>query len=89
MPTPLTSVVIEEIIELPVDFGVPVLKKEQTLPTIEAFAPLILSLLEIAKLAPGFVQKETRIIPPIWGFYPLVLSKPIQGISRALGPEAL
>ena len=64
MPAPLTSVVIKEIIELPVDFGVP-LKKEQTLPTIEGFAPLILSLLEIAKLAPGFVQKETRIIPAI------------------------
>ena len=89
MPAPLTSVVIEEIIEFPVDFGVPALKKEQTLPTIEGFAPLILSLLEIAKLAPGFVQKETRIISAIWGFYPLVLSKPIQGIFRAPGPEAL
>ena len=64
-PAPLTLVVIEEIIELPVDFGVLALKKEQTLSTIEGFAPLILSLLEIAELAPGFVQKETRIIPAI------------------------
>ncbi|KAL0004877.1 hypothetical protein SO802_012438 [Lithocarpus litseifolius] len=88
-PAPLTSVVIEEIIELPVDSGVPALKKEQTLPAIEGFAPLILSLLGIAEPSLGFVQKETLIVPAIRGFDPLVLSKPIQGISKAFGPKAL
>ena len=86
MPVPQTSVVIKEIIELPVDSGLPALKKEQT---IEGFAPLILSLPGIAKSSLGFVQKGTPIVPVIRGFNPLVLPKPIQVISKAPGPKAL
>ena len=49
MLAPPTSVVIEEIKEFPVDSGVLALKKEQTMPAIEGFAPLILSLPGIVK----------------------------------------
>ena len=52
---PPTSVIIEEIIELPVDLGVPALEKKQTLLAIEGFAPLILSLLGIIEPSPRFV----------------------------------
>ena len=54
IPVPLTLVVIEEIIESPVDLRVPAPKKGQTMPAIEGFAPLILSLLGIVKPSPGF-----------------------------------
>ena len=64
-PTPLTSIVIEETTELPVDSGVPASKKEQTMPTIKGFAPLVLALPIIAKPSPGFIQKGTPIIPTI------------------------
>ena len=63
MPAPPTSVIIEEIIESPVDSGVPSPKKEQTPSTIKGFAPLILSLIGIVKPSPGFVQKGTLVIP--------------------------
>ena len=63
MPAPPTSVIIEEIIESPVDSGVPSPKKEQTPLTIKGFAPLILSLIGIVKPSPGFVQKGTLVIP--------------------------
>ena len=54
IPVPLTLVVTEEIIESPVDLRVPAPKKGQTMPAIEGFAPLILSLLGIVKPSPGF-----------------------------------
>ena len=63
MPTPLTSIIIEEIIESPMDLGVPALKKEQTLSAIKGFAPLILSLLGITEPTPRFVQKGTLCCP--------------------------
>ena len=87
-PTPPTSVVIEEIIELAMDSGVLAPKKEQTMPTIEGFSPLILSLHGITKTSPGFVQKGTPIVPANQGFDPLVLPKPIQGISRVPSPKS-
>ena len=59
---PPTSVVIEEIIESPVDLRLPALKKEQT---IDGFAPLILSLLGTAKSSLEFVQKGTPAVPVI------------------------
>ena len=55
MPALSTSVVIEEVIESPLDSIVLAPKKEQTMPAIEGFAPLILSLLGIAKPSPRFV----------------------------------
>lgn len=55
MLDPLTSIVIEEIIESPMNSGVPTLKKEQTLPAIKGFAPLIISLPGITEPSPGFV----------------------------------
>ena len=55
MPAPSTSVVIEEIIESLMNSEVLAPKKDQTMPTIECFAPLILSLLGIAEPSPGFV----------------------------------
>lgn len=88
-PTPPTLVVTEDIIESPVDLVVSASKKEQTLPAIEGFAPLILSLLGIVKLVPGFVQKGTPIILVIRGFNPFVLPKPIQGIFEASGLKTL
>jgi len=55
MPAPPTSIVIEEIIESPMDLGVPSLKKGQAIPAIKGFAPLILSLPRIAEPSPGFI----------------------------------
>ena len=55
MPAPPTSVIIKEIIELPVDLGLPAPKKEQTILAIEGFTPLILSLPGIVESSPGFV----------------------------------
>ena len=45
MPTPPTSVVIEEIIKSPVDSRALAPKKGQTMPAVEGLAPLILSML--------------------------------------------
>ena len=55
MLAPPTSVVIEEIIESPVASGVLAPKKGQAIPTVEDFAPLILSLPGITKPSSGFV----------------------------------
>lgn len=55
MFAPSTLIVIKEIIESLVDSGVLTPKKEQIMPTIEGFAPLILSLPGIAEPSPGFV----------------------------------
>ena len=76
-PTPPTLVVIEEMIESPMDLRVPSPKKEQTMPAIEGFVPLILSLPGIAKPSPRFVQKGIPVVPTIRGFDPLILPKPI------------
>ena len=72
-----TLVIIEEIIESPEVLGLPALKKGQTIPAIEGFAPLILSLPGISKSSPRFVQKGTPVVPAIRGFDPLVLPSPI------------
>ena len=85
---PLTSVVIEEIIEAPMVSRALAPKKEQTMPAIEGFSPLILSLLGITEPSLGFVQKGTLVVPAIQGFDTLV-PKPFQGIFKAFGPKAL
>lgn len=56
---------------------------------IEGFSPLILSLPRIIEPTTRFVQKGTPFVPTIRGFNPLILPKPIQGISGALDPKAL
>ncbi|KAL0001390.1 hypothetical protein SO802_015171 [Lithocarpus litseifolius] len=53
--TPLTSVIIEEIIESLVDSGAPALKKGQAMPTIEGFTSLVLALPTIVEPSPGFI----------------------------------
>ena len=55
MLAPLTSIVLEEIIELLVDSGMPAPKKGQAILAIEGFAPLILSLLGIVDTSLGFL----------------------------------
>ena len=55
MPTTPISIVIEEIIEPPMDLGIPTPKKRQTIPAIQWFAHLILSLPGIIKSSLGFV----------------------------------
>ena len=52
---PPTLVVIEEIVESPLDLKASAPKKEQVVSAIKGFAPLILSLPEITKLSLGFV----------------------------------
>ena len=84
-----TSVVIKEIIESLMDLGAPAPKKGQAMLAIEGFTPLVLALPVVAKPSPGFIQKGTPIIPATQGFDPLILPKPIQGISRAPSPKAL
>ena len=54
-----TLVIIEEIIESPEVLGLPALKKGQTIPAIEGFAPLILSLPE----SPNHLQDLSRREP--------------------------
>ena len=89
MPDPPTLVVIEEIMESPVDSGVPASKKGQAIPIVEGFPPLIISLPGITEPSPKFVQKGTLVVHAIQGFDPLNLPKPIHGIFRAHGPKAL
>ena len=64
-------------------------KKEQAISAIQGFAPLILSLLEITKSSPRFVQKETHSVPTIHGFTPIVLPKSVQVSYRAPSLKAL
>ncbi|KAL0015484.1 hypothetical protein SO802_002553 [Lithocarpus litseifolius] len=61
-PTPLTSIVIEEIIESPVDSGMLTPKKGQIIPTVQHFSHLILSLLGIIESSLGFVPKGTPVV---------------------------
>ena len=89
MLDPLSSVVIEEIMESLVDSGVPAPKKGQAIPIVEGFAPLIISLPRIVEPSPEFVQKGTPVVRAIQGSDPLNLPKPIQGIFGAPGPKAL
>ena len=51
----LTSIVIEEIIESPMDSRVPALKKGQAMLAVEGFTPLVLPVPVIAKPSPGFI----------------------------------
>ena len=55
MPDPLTSIVIEEIMELAMDSGVLAPKKGQAIPIFEGFVPLIISLPGITEPSLEFV----------------------------------
>lgn len=83
------SVIIKEIIESPIDSEAAAIKKEQTMPAIKGFTPLVLALPTTVKPSLGFSQKGTPIVLAIRCLDPLVLPRSIQGISRALGPKAL
>ena len=54
-PAPPTSVIFEEIIDSFVDSRALASKKQQTMPTVKGFVPLILSLLGIVESSPGFI----------------------------------
>lgn len=54
-PTPSTSVIIEEIIESPMDSGALALKKGQATPAVESFPSLVLTLPTIAESSPASV----------------------------------
>ena len=54
-PTPLTLVIIEEIIESLMDSRAPTPKSGQAMPAIEGFTPLVLTLPAVAKPSPGFI----------------------------------
>ena len=59
MPTPPTSVVIEEIIKSPVDSRVLAPKKGQTTPAVEGLTPLILSMLGPLSHLQDLSRRET------------------------------
>ena len=88
-PGPPTSIIIKKITESPVDSGAPSSKKGQTMLAIKGFTPLVLALLAVAEPSLGFIQKGTLVVPYIQDFNPLILPKPIQGISSAPSPKAL
>ena len=58
-------VVIEEIIESPIDSGSLDLGKGQALPAIKGFTPLVLALPAVARPASSSVQEGTAIVPTI------------------------
>ena len=88
-PGPPTSVIIKKITESPMDSRAPTPKKGQTMLAIKGFTPLVLALLAVAEPSLGFIQKGTLVVPYIRDFNPLILPKPIQGISGASSPKAL
>ena len=53
--TPSTLIIIEEIIELPVDSKAPAPKKGQAMPTVEGFTPLVLALPAVTEPSLGFI----------------------------------
>ena len=57
-------------------------KEGQAMLAIECFTPLVLALPTVTEPSPGFIQKETHIIPIIRGFDPLILPKPILGVKK-------
>ena len=85
---PLSSVVIEENIESPVDSGSSDLGKGQAPPAIEGFTSLVLALPAVVGPASSPVREGTTIVPTIRGFDPLILLRPTSGISRVSDSKA-
>ena len=77
-----SSVVIEEIIESPIDPRSSDSGKRQVPPTIGGFAPLVLTLTAITRPTSPSVQEGAPIVPTIRGSNPLILPKPALGISK-------
>ena len=86
---PPSSIVIEDIIESPMDPRSSDSGKGQALPTIEGFAPLVLALLAIIGPTSSPIQEGTAIVPDIQVFDPLILPKPALGISGVSDSKAL
>ncbi|KAK9988704.1 hypothetical protein SO802_028943 [Lithocarpus litseifolius] len=86
---PPSSVVIEEIIESPVDSESSNLGKGQALPVIEGFTLLVLTLLAIVGPASSSVQEGIASVPAVRGFDPLILPRPTLGIFGVSGSKAL
>jgi len=62
---PSSSVVIEEILESPMDLGSSDSEKRQTPPTIKGFTPLVSALLTVTGPTSSSVQEGTAIVPAI------------------------
>ena len=88
-PIPSSSIVIEEIVEMPGDPGSSDSEKGQVSPAIKGFTPLVLAIPAITGPASSSVQEGTTIVPIIRGFDPLILPKPASRISRVSGLKAL
>ena len=86
---PPSSIVIEDIIESPMDPRSSDSRKGQALPAIEGFAPLVLALLAIIGPTSSPIQEGTAIVPDIQVFDPLILPKPALGISGVSDSKAL
>lgn len=69
----LTSVIIEEITESPVDSVALIPKKGEAMPATKGFTPLVLALPKVVESSLGFILKGTLVIPAIRDFDPLVL----------------
>ena len=86
---PSSSIVIEEIVESPMDSGSSDLEKRQNPPTIKGFTPLVLALLAVIRPASSSIQEGTANFIAIRGFDPLILPRPVSRISRVSGSKAL
>ena len=79
---PSSSVIIEEIVETPVDPRSSDSGKRQVPPAIGGFAPLVLTLTAITRPTSPSIQEGAPIVPTIRGSNPLILPKPALGISK-------
>ena len=86
---PFSLVVIEEIMETPVDPWSSHLGKGQALPAIEGFTLLVFAFPAVPRPASSSVQEGTDIVLAIRGFDHLILPKSASGISRVLGSKAI
>ena len=80
--TPLSSVVIKEIIESIADLGSSNPRKGQAPLAIEGFTSLVLTLPTVVRPASSSIQEGIAIVPAILGFNPLILPKLVSGIFR-------
>ena len=80
--TPLSSVVIKEIIESIADLGSSNPGKGQAPLAIEGFTSLVLTLPTVVRPASSSIQEGIAIVPAILGFDPLILPKLVSGIFR-------
>ncbi|KAL0008549.1 hypothetical protein SO802_010051 [Lithocarpus litseifolius] len=89
LKAPSLTIVIEEIVEMPVNPGSSDSGKGQVPPAIGRFVPLVLALPAVIALASSPIREGTAIVPAIRGFDPFIMPKPALGISRVSGSKAL